>query len=212
MIIFFPQTLARFGRLQGFVLKGSKRLDFFELFAIAVGLSMDAFAVSICKGLSAGKAQFKNAMCVGFYFGFFQFLMPVIGYFISSFFSSLLSTIAAYIAFLLLAVIGGNMIREACSAKEDTDEVDNSFSPKSMFPLAIATSIDALATGVAFSAMQVKIFPSCGLIGVTTFVLSAIGLYVGSIFGNKFEKKAQITGGIILILIGLKILIENFLK
>ena len=184
-------------------------MHLYELFAIAVGLSMDAFAVSICKGLSVGKAQIRHALCVGLYFGIFQFLMPVIGFLISSFFTSLLASIAAYVAFGLLAFIGINMIREAFEEREE--DLNDSFSPKTMFPLAIATSIDALATGVAFSAMQVSIIPASALIGCTTFVISSVGLYIGAAFGNRFEKKAQITGGVILILIGLKILIEHLL-
>ena len=182
-------------------------LDILELLGIAVGLSMDAFAVSVCKGLAVGKAKPVNMLCVGLYFGGFQFLMPLIGYLISSLFTSFISSIAAWIAFILLALIGGNMIRESLS--DDEEEPDASFAPRAMIPLAVATSIDALATGVAFAALDVNIVHACSVIGVTTFILSGIGLYLGVTFGSRLNKKAETIGGVILILIGLKILLEH---
>ena len=184
-------------------------MDLIELLGIAIGLSMDAFAVSICKGLATGRVKASQILCVGLYFGGFQFLMPLIGYVISSLFTSLISSIAAWLAFILLALIGGNMIRESLNAEEE--ELNASFSPKTMIPLAVATSIDALATGVAFAALDAQILPSCLLIGVTTFLLSGAGLVIGVKFGNRFQKKAETVGGVILILIGLKILLENLL-
>ena len=172
---------------------------------------MDAFAVSVGKGLTAGRADASRAVCVGLWFGSFQFLMPLAGYLIASLFSSLISAVSAYVAFGLLALIGLNMIREALGGGEK-EALDRSFAPSSLFPLAIATSIDALATGVAFSALQVSILPCCAVIGVTTFCLSALGLALGSRFGRRFEKKAGIAGGVLLILIGARILIDHLLS
>jgi putative Mn2+ efflux pump MntP len=177
-----------------------------ELFIIAVGLSMDAFAVSICKGLSAGKATWKNALTVGVYFGGFQALMPLLGFWLGSQFQTLVSSIDHWIAFVLLTVIGINMIREAHGEEETCN---NSFGFKAMLPLAVATSIDALAVGISFAFLQVQILPAVTLIGITTFVLSAFGLWVGSVFGNKYKAKSEIAGGIVLILMGCKILIDH---
>lgn len=184
-------------------------MDIFELLGIAVGLSMDAFAVSLCKGLAAGKAKPSNLLITGLYFGGFQALMPLAGYLVSSLFTSFISSVAAWIAFLLLALIGGNMIRESLQPEDEESSINASFAPKAMIPLAIATSIDALATGVAFAALDVRILPSVSIIGVTTFLLSGLGVYLGVSFGSRFHKKAEIFGGVVLILIGLKILLEH---
>ena len=178
-----------------------------ELFLIAVGLSMDAFAVSVCKGLSVRKAEFKHSLCVGLYFGGFQALMPLIGYLLGTQFESFIVSIDHWIAFILLGFIGGNMIREAMS--KDEEQLDDSFSVKTMITLAIATSIDALAMGVTFAFLRVNIVYAVLFIGVITFVLSAIGLKVGNVFGAKYKSKAELMGGIVLILMGTKILREH---
>ena len=178
-----------------------------ELFLIAVGLSMDAFAVSVCKGLSVRKAEFKHSLCVGLYFGGFQALMPLIGYLLGTQFESFIVSIDHWIAFILLGFIGSNMIREAMS--KDEEQLDDSFSVKTMITLAIATSIDALAMGVTFAFLRVNIVYAVLFIGVITFVLSAIGLKVGNVFGAKYKSKAELMGGIVLILMGAKILLEH---
>ena len=177
-----------------------------ELFLIAVGLSMDAFAVSVCKGLSVRKAEVKHALCVGAYFGGFQALMPLIGYLLGTQFESFIVSIDHWIAFVLLGFIGGNMIREALSKEEE--KLDDSFSFKTMVTLAIATSIDALAMGVTFAFLRVNILWAVLFIGIITFVLSAIGLKVGNVFGAKYKCKAELLGGVVLILMGCKILLE----
>lgn len=181
-------------------------MQLWELFLIAVGLSMDAFAVSVCKGLSVNKVCLRHRLSVGFYFGGFQALMPLIGYFLGAQFQSLITRFDHWIAFFLLIVIGGNMIREA---RGDEEKIDASFGFNAMLPLAVATSIDALAVGVTFAFLQVHIWEAITLIGVTTFVLSVIGLSVGNVFGCKYKSKAEILGGIVLILIGIKILLEH---
>ena len=178
-----------------------------ELFLIAVGLSMDAFAVSVCKGLSLGKIKVKHMCMAGLWFGGFQALMPAIGYFFGSFFTDFITTFSHWIAFVLLLIIGGNMVKEALS--NDEEELDAPMDMRSMFVLAVATSIDALAVGVSFAFMQVQIVWAVLFIGVITFVLSAIGVKVGSLFGTKYKSKAELAGGIVLILIGLKILLEG---
>lgn len=177
-----------------------------ELFVLAVGLSMDAFAVSICKGLSLGKIKFKHMYIAGLWFGGFQALMPVIGYFLGSFFSEMITQYSHWIAFALLIIIGGNMIKESFGPEE---KVDNSMSAKSMFILAVATSIDALAVGVTFAFLSVSIVPAVSFIGVITFICSAAGVKIGSIFGAKYKSRAELAGGIVLIVIGLKILLEG---
>ncbi len=182
-------------------------MKIWELFCIAVGLAMDAFAVSVCKGLSVPKIKPKYTLVVGLYFGGFQAAMPLIGFFLAAQFSAWICGIGHWIAFGLLVIIGANMIRE--SRKEDDDAKGDSFAFRSMFPLAIATSIDALAVGVSFASLQVEIFPAVGLIGGITFLVSAAGLYIGNIFGTKFKSKAEVFGGVVLILIGLKILLEH---
>ena len=177
-----------------------------ELFIIAVGLSMDAFAVSVCKGLSVRKAELKNALCVGIYFGGFQALMPLIGYLLGTQFQTLITSVDHWIAFVLLVLIGGNMVRESF---EEEEKLDASFTPKAMLPLAVATSIDALAMGVTFAFLQVNIAFAVLFIGVTTFVLSAVGLKIGNIFGARFKTLAERFGGAVLILMGVKILLEH---
>jgi len=177
-----------------------------ELFIIAVGLSMDAFAVSICKGLSVRTVKTKYPLTVGLYFGGFQALMPLCGYLLGVQFQALIASVDHWIAFVLLALIGGNMIREAFGEEEC---VDDSFSFKTMLPLAIATSIDALIVGVTFAFLQVQILPAVAFIGCTTFLLSALGLWIGNIFGARFQQRAEILGGIVLIAMGIKILLEH---
>ena len=181
-------------------------MGFVELLLIAVGLSMDAFAVSICKGLSVQKVKPKHAACVALYFGGFQALMPLIGYFLGSSLKSLIESYDHWIAFVLLALIGANMIREAFSEEETQND---SFSFRTMFMMAIATSIDALAVGISFAFLGVDIVTAALLIGATTFVLSGAGIFVGNIFGSKYKSKAELAGGIVLILIGAKILLEH---
>lgn len=177
-----------------------------ELFILAVGLSMDAFAVSICKGLSLGKIKVKHMCIAGLWFGGFQALMPLIGYFLGSFFVDMITKYAHWIAFILLLILGANMIKEALG---DEEKVDASMDVKNMFLLAIATSIDALAVGVTFAFLQVNIIPAVSFIGVVTFVCSALGVKIGSIFGSKYQSKAEICGGVILILIGIKVLLDG---
>ena len=177
-----------------------------ELFVIAVGLSMDAFAVSICKGLAMKKMNWKNAGLAGLYFGGFQMFMPLVGYLLGTGFRDKITSIDHWIAFVLLAFIGINMIKEAFS---DEEEADSSFDVKTMLILAVATSIDALAVGVTFAFLHVQILPAVSLIGVTTFVLSAVGVRVGNVFGSRYKSKAELAGGIILVLMGVKILLEH---
>lgn len=178
-----------------------------ELFLIAVGLSMDAFAVSVCKGLSVKRATVRQALCVGAYFGGFQALMPLLGYLLGTQFESLITSVDHWIAFVLLSLIGGNMIRE--SFKEEAESLDASFAFKAMLPLAVATSIDALAMGVTFAFLQVNIIPAVLFIGVITFALSALGLKVGNVFGAKYKSRAELFGGVVLVLMGIKILLEH---
>ncbi len=178
-----------------------------ELILIAIGLSMDAFAVSVCKGLSVSKIQPRHALTVGLYFGGFQALMPAVGYLLGTSFQQAIVSVDHWIAFLLLSVIGINMIREACSQEEET--VNDSFAIKTMIPLAVATSIDALAVGVTFAFLQVQIVPAVLLIGSITCVLSMIGLKLGNVFGDRYQKKAEVAGGIVLICMAVKILLEH---
>lgn len=178
-----------------------------ELFLLAVGLSMDAFAVAVCKGLALKKVNFKQMALVGLWFGGFQALMPIIGYFVGVQFKDAITAVDHWIAFGLLALIGGNMIREAFSGEDE--EADASLSFKKMLPLAVATSIDALAVGVSFAFLDVNIGIAASFIGVVTFVLSTIGVKVGSLFGAKYKSRAELAGGIILILLGTKILLEH---
>lgn len=180
-----------------------------ELFVIALGLSMDAFAVSICKGLSVKRCNAKHMLICGLYFGIFQGAMPLIGYLLGCQFESLVTAIAPYIAFALLCFIGGNMIREALSG--DDEACTDDFSVRAMVPLAIATSIDALAVGVSFAFLQVDIVPAVSFIGIITFSCCMFGVKIGSIFGDKYQSRAEIFGGVVLIVMGVKILIEHWL-
>ena len=183
-------------------------MNFIELLLIAIGLSMDAFSVSICKGLTTKRFSWRMALTCGLWFGFFQALMPVIGYFLGVQFQHLIESIDHWIAFALLFLIGANMIREAVWGKED-HEHNGALDVKTMFLLAVATSIDALAVGVSFACIQVELWSSVAVIGATTFLFSVLGVKIGNVFGAKFEKSAGIVGGIILIIIGLKILLEH---
>lgn len=200
-------------------------MSLLELFIIAVGLSMDAFAVSICKGLSLTKLKLKDALTVGLYFGIFQAGMPLIGYFLGYQFRDKITAIDHWIAFVLLLIIGFNMIKEslekepepAITCDDDTLEISNvedEVNPlnfKEMIIMAIATSIDALAVGVTFAFLNVDIVPAVSFIGITTLALSMVGVKIGNIFGTKYKSKAELAGGIILILMGIKILLEHLL-
>ena len=187
-------------------------MGFLELLLLAVGLSMDAFAVSVCKGLCMRKADLRAQAICGAWFGGFQGLMPLIGFLLGTLFADAIVAVDHWVAFVLLALIGANMLKEAMGKEEcdccDTNEAD--LSPKTMFVMAVATSIDALAVGISLAmAGDVNIVAAVLLIGVTTFLLSGVGVKVGNIFGSRFEKKAQLLGGVILILLGTKILLEH---
>ena len=186
-------------------------MGFAELFLIGVGLSMDAFAVSVCKGLNMrGKVNFKHAGVIALFFGGFQALMPLIGYFLGIGFEKYITKIDHWIAFLLLGFIGGKMIVEAIKEwnAEDKQEEDK-LDIKELFILAVATSIDALAVGITFAFLSVNIWSAISIIGVTTFVLSIIGVVIGNKFGSRYKSKAELAGGIILVLMGIKILLEH---
>ena len=206
------QAVATAARRHFFSQEGCMNVSLIELFIIAVGLSMDAFAVSVCKGLSVRKAELKNALCVGIYFGGFQALMPLIGYLLGTQFQTLITSVDHWIAFVLLVLIGGNMVRESFGEEE---KLDASFAPKAMLPLAVATSIDALAVGVSFAFLGVcnfaSILPPIGIIGFVSFALSLAGLMFGIRCGCGIARKlrSELWGGIILIVIGTKILIEH---
>lgn len=186
-------------------------MGLFEILMIGVGLSMDAFAASICKGLNMRRLNVKNMLIIGLFFGGFQALMPCIGWFLGKQFESYITSVDHWVAFALLAFIGGKMIydvfhenrKDCCCEKTDRLNI------KEVFTLAVATSIDALAVGISFAFLQVNIVEAVSVIGITTFVLSIAGVVIGNIFGAKYEKKATLAGGIILILIGLKILLEH---
>ena len=182
-------------------------MNLIELFILAVGLSMDAFAVSICKGLSVTKLEPKHALACGAYFGGFQALMPFLGWLLGIQFQSVITSVDHWIAFILLGVIGANMIKESRSREEECP--DASFGPKAMLPLAVATSIDALAVGVTFAFLDVSIAPAVSFIGVVTFLCSALGVKIGNVFGLKYKSKAELFGGLVLIAMGVKILIEH---
>ncbi len=185
-------------------------MGFFEIFLIGVGLAMDAFAVSICKGLSTRTLKVKHALICGGYFGFFQGLMPFIGYVLGVSFQSKIEAIDHWIAFILLGLIGANMLKEAFGDDDECEECgEEDFSFKAMLPLAIATSIDALAVGVTFAFLKVNILTAILIISITTFIISMGGVKIGNIFGSKYKSKAEIAGGCILILMGLKILLEH---
>ena len=193
-------------------------MSLFENFLIAVGLSMDAFAVAVCKGLSMRKITLQKALIVGLYFGIFQSVMPLIGYFLGRQFAGLITAYDHWVTFALLALIGLNMIRESREKNEEEEKTDASLSPRSMLPLAIATSIDALAIGVSFAFLGMKdaaaIFPSVGVIGFVSFALSLVGLGLGIRFGCGIARrlKPDLLGGVILVLIGIKILIEHLIQ
>lgn len=179
-----------------------------ELIFIAVGLAMDAFAVSVGKGLSVSKVEPRHAMCAGVWFGGFQALMPIIGYFLGSSFAHVVSSVDHWIAFGLLLLIGLNMIRETLSGDED-DAHDSDFGPRKMFVMAVATSIDALTIGVTLAFLNVNIWIAAAVIGLITLALSAAGVYLGFNFGTKVGSKAGILGGVVLIALGIKILFEH---
>ena len=185
---------------------------FIELLLIGVGLSMDAFAVSICKGLAMRRVNKKQALVIGLFFGGFQALMPFIGWALGTQFESYITSIDHWIAFVLLAFIGGKMIAEAVRPEDENVEIDKMDPPldlKEMLVLAVATSIDALAVGITFAFLNYPIGEAVTIIGLTTFCISIGGVYVGNFFGNRYKKKAEIAGGIILVLIGVKILLVH---
>ena len=181
-------------------------MSLLDLFILAVGLSMDAFAVSICKGLSVQKLQPKHMLIVGLYFGGFQALMPAIGYLLGKQFEQYITAVDHWIAFILLGIIGASMIFES---RHPAEEQTPDFSMKTMLTMAVATSIDALAVGISFAFLQVDIVPAVSFIGAVTFILSAVGVKIGNVFGAKYKSKAELVGGIILIAMGVKILLEH---
>jgi putative Mn2+ efflux pump MntP len=183
-------------------------MEFLEAIILAVGLSMDAFAVSVCKGLSMRRADLKSGMICGAWFGGFQALMPTIGFFLAMLFADTIEAIDHWVAFVLLALIGINMLKEAFG-KEEPEETSGDLGVKTMFVMAVATSIDAMAAGISLAMDGANIWLNAACIGITTCVLSAIGVKVGNVFGSRFEKKAQLAGGVILILLGTKILLEH---
>lgn len=180
-----------------------------EIIVIAVGLSMDAFAVSICKGLSVRKVQLRHALITGLYFGGFQMAMPLCGYLLGARFQAFVANVDHWFTFVLLTLIGANMIYASVTA--EPEEVSNSFHWKAMLPLALATSMDALAVGVTFAFLQVDIVQAVCCIGLTTFVLSCIGVSIGNLFGEKYKIYAERLGGAVLILMGFRILLEHLL-
>ena len=182
-------------------------MDFVTLLTLAVGLAMDAFAVSICKGLAMREKVLKKGIIVGLWFGGFQALMPTIGFFLGRQFKDQITSIDHWIAFVLLGLIGINMVKEALS--KDEEQADDSIAVKEMFMLAVATSIDALAVGITFAFLNVHIVSAASMIGVCTFLISFAGVKIGNIFGTKYKSKAELAGGIILILLGFKILFEH---
>ena len=182
-------------------------MGFIELIILSIGLAMDAFAVAICKGLSMSKMNWKKASIIGLYFGGFQALMPLIGYLLGINFQEKITSIDHWIAFILLGVIGINMLKEAIS--KDSEKQNASIKFKDMLILAVATSIDALAVGITFAFLKVNILLAISLIGIITFIISVFGVKIGNLFGDKYEKKAEFAGGIILILLGIKILLEH---
>ena len=186
-------------------------MTLWELFILAIGVSMDASAVAICKGLALRKTRLGDCVKVGLWFGGFQAAMPLIGYFLGRLFADYITAVDHWIAFVLLGFLGVNMIKESLSKDEscECEECDAGLDVKTMFTMAVATSIDALAVGVTFAFLKVDIVPAVSFIGVVTFTLSAIGVKIGSIFGAKFKKKAEFFGGAVLVLMGIKILLEH---
>lgn len=188
-------------------------MGFIELLLVAVGLSMDAFAVAICKGLSVQKLRWKHYLAVGLWFGGFQALMPTVGFFLGALFADAIEAFDHWVAFALLAIIGINMLKEALEKKDesgDNPEKDADLSVKTMFLMAVATSIDALAVGISLAMVgSVNIWLAAAFIGICTCLLSALGVKIGNVFGSRYEKKAELAGGVILILLGVKILLEH---
>ena len=184
-------------------------MSFIEIFLIGIGLSADAFAVAICKGLNMKRINYNHAMIIALFFGGFQALMPLIGWVLGSQFRVYIESFDHWVAFALLALLGGKMIYEAVSDKEEEDNIGNPLALKTLTILAIATSIDALAVGITFAFLKVNIAVSVTFIGVITAGLSAIGVFIGHKFGEKYKSKAEFAGGLILVLIGLKILLEH---
>ena len=190
------------------IYKGESVVGIGELIVLSLGLGMDAFAVSICKGLSMKKMNWKKALIIGLYFGGFQAIMPVLGYFLSKGFENFVTSIDHWIAFILLSIIGGKMVKDAFS-QGNSENCNEDVGFKTMIVLAIATSIDALAVGITFAFLNVNIILAIALIGSITFFLSVIGTKVGNIFGDRYENKAELLGGVILIFLGIKILLEH---
>ena len=184
-------------------------MSFIELLLLAVGLSMDAFAVAVCAGLTMTKAVMKKSLIVGLYFGAFQAVMPLIGYMAASIFADRIETYDHWIAFVLLCFLGGKMIVGSLKKENCSEEKETSLKPAKMLPFALATSVDALAVGVSFAFLRVDIVPAISFIGVTAFLLSAAGVKIGNMFGARFKSKAELAGGVILVLIGVKILLEH---
>lgn len=182
-------------------------MKIWELLLVGIGVSMDAFAVSVCKGLSVGKPKKENAFVAGVYFGGFQMLMPLLGYYLGNQFNQLIYQLDHWVAFILLALIGGKMVYD--SREESCERMDQSFSPRAMIPLAIATSIDALIVGLTFAVLNVEILPAISIIGITTFAFSAVGMLIGSSVGEKFKSRAELIGGFALIAIGMNVLQEH---
>lgn len=179
-----------------------------EIVLLGIGLAMDSFAVSICKGLSVRRLKVSHILTAGVYFGGFQALMPLLGYFLGSRFQGVIASVDHWVAFALLALLGLNMVREALGEEEEENS-NASFSVRIMLPLAVATSIDALAVGITFAFLRVQILLAIALIGGITFVISAAGVIIGNVFGARFRKKAEVVGGVILILLGIRILLEH---
>ena len=183
-------------------------MSLWELYVIAVALSMDAFAVSVCKGLSVQKVKPKHYLIVAAYFGGFQALMPLLGYLLGVRFEAMVANVDHWIAFVLLGLISANMVRESRAGEE---KLDDSFTVSTMLILAVATSIDALAIGVTFAFLGVNIVEAIILIGITTGIISGVGLKIGNVFGSRYKSKAEMAGGIVLILMGIKILVQHLL-
>lgn len=185
-----------------------------ELLLTAIALSMDAFAVSVCKGLGMRRMRYDQALVISLYFGVFQALMPLIGWLLGTSFSRYIQAFDHWIAFVLLAFLGGKMLWDVFHEKEDgeLESAERRLDHRELFMLAIATSIDALAVGIAFACLDVNIWSSISIIGVTTLVISFAGVWIGNRFGNRFQKKAEIAGGLVLILIGVKILAEHLIE
>ena len=184
-------------------------MEIFEAVLLAVGLSMDAFAVSVCKGLALRRAGLREGLTCGVWFGGFQALMPTVGFFLAMLFADAIKAIDHWVAFGLLVLIGGNMLKEAFEKGCDCQEHSADMGLKTMFLMAVATSIDAMAAGISLAMDRANIWLNAALIGITTCILSALGVKVGAVFGARFEKKAQLAGGIILVLLGVKILLEH---